>query len=69
MSGVNQGIVSSMGTFSSIIDILTFYYFFGERTNVVQLIGIALMMLSITMISVGSGGEGNHDTELDAAER
>ena len=69
VSGVNQGIVSSVGTFSSIIDILTFYYFLGERTNIVQFIGIGLMLLSITMISLASGGEGNHDTEIDADER
>ena len=67
-SGVNQGIISSLCSASSIIDIVTFYYFFGERTNIAQFIGIGLMMLGLSLISTASSSEINDDLGLHADE-
>ena len=51
LGGINQGVISILNSFASIINIIVFYFAFGEKTNATQIFGIALMLVCIFLIS------------------
>lgn len=62
--GINQGVISALSGVTVIINIASFYFAFGEKTNFTQFIGIFLMLTSITLIGLATDEQEDTDSDL-----
>lgn len=62
-AGLNQGVISSMLCFASVINIVVFYCAFNEKVSCINLIGVALMFAGI--VCIGAAAATSEDSELD----
>lgn len=53
-AGLNQGVISQLLFFASIINCISFYCYFGEKISKLHLIGVALLCLGIVCIGVSA---------------
>eukprot|EP00347_Sterkiella_histriomuscorum_P014658 403360042 len=54
MAGMNQGVVTTLNTLTSVYNVIIFYFGFNERVTVIQLVGMLTMMTCVGFISVSS---------------
>jgi drug/metabolite transporter (DMT)-like permease len=52
IGGLNQGIISNLLSFSSVINLFTFKLFFKQSVSIAQIIGIFLMIIGLACISI-----------------
>eukprot|EP00347_Sterkiella_histriomuscorum_P000259 403376566 len=52
MAGINQGIVGALESSNTFYILIASYYMFSERVRPVQLMGVLIMVLAITMVSL-----------------
>lgn len=55
-SGLNQGVISTLLSLASVINIVIFYFKFGEKISAFHLIGVFLMIACIVCISMEATG-------------
>lgn len=55
LGGINQGVVSVLVSLASLINIVTFYFGFGEKIGWLNLIGIMFMIASVICIGAAAG--------------
>jgi len=69
LGGINQGVVSALLALASLINVITFYFGFGEKISVLSLVGVVFMVASVICIGAAAGshgGETETDDELEA---
>jgi drug/metabolite transporter (DMT)-like permease len=52
IGGLNQGIISTLLSFSSVINIFSFAFFFNEKITKLQISGIFVMICSVACMSI-----------------
>lgn len=57
MGGLNQGIISTLLSFASVFNLFLFRFFFAEKVNLPQLLGIFLMIASVCCMSINLNHE------------
>ena len=55
---INQGVVSALLSLASLINVVTFYFGFGERLSYLHLIGVVFMVASVICIGAAAGSHG-----------
>jgi len=68
LGGINQGVVSALLSLASLINVITFYFGFGEKLSKLHLIGVVFMVASVICIgaaATGGHGGGGEETELE----
>ena len=55
-SDMNQGVIYTLVSFASLINIVVFYFKFGEKISYLHFIGVILMLLCIICISMAATG-------------
>ena len=68
LAGINQGVITVLVLFSSVINCVTFYFYFNEKISKLHLIGIALLCSGTGFIAV-SAAHKNEDEEVDIEDR
>lgn len=67
-SGLNQGVISTLLSLASLMNIISFYFKFGETISCLHLIGVFLMLACITFISMAATtGDAKADYDPDKA--
>ena len=69
LGGINQGVVSALLALASLINVVTFYFGFGEKVSPLHLIGVVFMVASVVCIGAAAGSHGGEietDEELEA---
>ena len=69
LGGINQGVVSALLALASLINVVTFYFGFGEKIGWLHLIGVVFMVASVICIGAAAGSHGGEietDEELEA---
>ena len=61
---INQGVVSALLALASLINVVTFYFGFGEKISVLSLVGVIFMVASVVCIGAAAGSHGG-DVETD----
>ena len=61
MAGINQGLISQLLFFASIINCITFYFCFGEKLSKLHLFGVALLCIGIVCIGVSAAQKSEDD--------
>lgn len=73
-AGVNQGIIASLFSTSIVFSSILFYFLYEEKLSIRHLIGLALMLTAVVLISIGKPSsssltEGSSvSTELEAEQ-
>jgi len=62
-AGLNQGVISQLLFFASIINCITFYCCFGEKISKLHLIGVALLCAGIVCIGVSAAQQNEDDLD------
>ena len=62
-AGLNQGVITQLLFFASIINCITFYCFFGEKISKLHLIGVALLCAGIVCIGVSAATQNEEDLD------
>ena len=68
LGDINQGVVSALLALASLINVVTFYFGFGEKLSPLHLIGVVFMLASVIcigMVAGSHGGEVDSDDDLD----
>ena len=68
LGGINQGVVSALLALASLINVITFYFGFGEKISYIHLVGVVFMVASVVCIGAAAGshsGESESDLELE----
>lgn len=68
LGDINQGVVSALLALASLINVITFYFGFGEKISWLHLIGVVFMVASVICIGAAAGshaGEVETDEELE----
>lgn len=69
LGGINQGVVSALLALASLINVVTFYFGFGEKIGWLHLIGVVFMVASVICIGAAAGSHGGEietEEELEA---
>lgn len=69
LGDINQGVVSALLSLASLINVVTFYFGFGEKISALNGIGVIFMVASVICIGAAAGshsGEVETDAELEA---
>ena len=53
-AGLNQGVISTLLALASLINIVIFYFKFGEKVSALHLIGVFLMLACVVCISIAA---------------
>ena len=61
---INQGVVSALLALASLINVVTFYFGFGEKIGWLHLIGVIFMVASVVCIGAAAG---SHSGEIESA--
>ena len=64
-AGLNQGVISSLLSFASVINCVVFYCAFGEKISKLHLIGVGFMFCGIACIGAAAATQ-EDDEELDS---
>mmetsp|Transcript_9869 Transcript_9869/g.12241 ORF Transcript_9869/g.12241 Transcript_9869/m.12241 type:complete len:290 (-) Transcript_9869:183-1052(-) len=64
-AGLNQGVITQLLFFASIINCVTFYCFFGEKISKLHLIGVGLMCCGIVCIGAAAATTSEEDIDED----
>ena len=68
LGGLNQGVVSALLALASLINVITFYFGFGEKISYLSLVGVIFMVASVVCIGAAAGshsGEKESDEDLE----
>ena len=68
LGDINQGVVSALLALASLINVVTFYFGFGEKISMLSLFGVVLMVISVVCIGAAArshGGETETEEELE----
>ena len=65
LGGLNQGVISALLALASLINVISFYFGFGEKISYVSLVGVIFMVASILCIGAAAGSKG---TDSDDSE-
>ncbi|CDW81466.1 UNKNOWN [Stylonychia lemnae] len=57
LANMNQGIVSTLNTLTSVYNLFIFYFGFGERVTIIQFIGMLVMLSCIAFVSISTRQE------------
>ncbi len=69
LGGINQGVVSALLSLASLINVVTFYFGFGEKISYLHLIGVVFMVASVICIGAAAGSHGGEtESEDEIAE-
>jgi drug/metabolite transporter (DMT)-like permease len=52
LAGVNQGVLLTLNSLSGVYNIFIFYFFFKERIQLIQFIGMLFMLLCVCLIGI-----------------
>ena len=64
LGDMNQGVVSALLALASLVNVVTFYFGFGEKISKFHFIGIILMVSSLICIGLAAGSHrGEEETE------
>ena len=69
LGDINQGVVSALLALASLINVVTFYFGFGEKISPLHLIGVVFMVASVICIGAAAGSHGGEietEEELEA---
>lgn len=69
LGDINQGVVSALLALASLINVVTFYFGFGEKIGWLHLIGVVFMVASVICIGAAAGSHGGEvetEGELEA---
>ena len=68
-SDMNQGVISTLLACASLINIIVFYFMFGEKISCLHVIGVVLLLACIVCISVAAtaGSKEIEDFDEDAS--
>ena len=69
LGDINQGVVSALLALASLINVVTFYFGFGEKIGWLHMIGVVFMVASVICIGAAAGSHGGEvqtDEELEA---
>ena len=69
LGDINQGVVSTLLALASLINVVTFYFGFGEKISPLHLIGVVFMVASVICIGAAAGSHGGEietEEELEA---
>lgn len=67
--GINQGVISTLLSCASLINIVTFYFKFGETISKLHFIGVFLMLACIVCLSIEAASKGPKNPENESAEQ
>jgi len=68
LGDINQGVVSALLALASLINVVTFYFGFGEKISALHLIGVVFMVASVICIGAAAGSHGGEvETEEELA--
>ena len=68
LGDINQGVVSALLALASLINVVTFYFGFGEKISMLSLVGVIFMVASVVCIGAAAGSHGGEvetDDELE----
>lgn len=65
LGDINQGVVSALLALASLINVVTFYFGFGEKISALHLIGVVFMVASVICIGAAAG---SHSGEIETEE-
>jgi len=65
LGDINQGVVSALLALASLINVVTFYFGFGEKISPLHLIGVVFMVASVICIGAAAG---SHSGEIETEE-
>ena len=69
LGGINQGVVSALLALASLINVVTFYFGFGEKIGWLHMIGVIFMVASVICIGAAAGSHGGEiETDEELAE-
>ena len=69
LGDINQGVVSALLALASLINVVTFYFGFGEKISMLSLFGVVLMVISVVCIGAAAGSHsGETETEEELEE-
>lgn len=69
LGGINQGVVSALLALASLINVVTFYFGFGEKISYIHLVGVVFMVASVVCIGAAAGSHsGEVESEAELAE-
>ena len=61
LGGINQGVVSVLVALGAPINIVTFYFAFGEKIGWLNLIGVIFMIASVVCVGAATGSSDSAD--------
>ena len=67
-SDMNQGVISTLLSTASLINIIVFYFKFGEKISCLHFIGVALMIGCIICVSLAAASKSDEDEDFDTDE-
>ena len=68
LGDINQGVVSALLALASLINVVTFYFGFGEKISYLHFVGVIFMVASVICIGAAAGSHGGEvetDEELE----
>jgi drug/metabolite transporter (DMT)-like permease len=70
LGGLNQGIISTLIAFAGVFTVIIFYFRFHEPISFIQIVGMAVMILSVVLLGLegASKGEAVHPIGPDVGE-
>jgi len=51
-AGINQGVLLTLNSLSGVYNIFIFYFFFKERIQLIQFVGMLFMLLCVCLIGI-----------------
>jgi multidrug transporter EmrE-like cation transporter len=67
ISGINQGLISTITSFASIYNGIVFYFYFGEKLTCMKILGMCGMFLCVILLNIDAStktGEADDGTSL-----
>ncbi len=58
LGGINQGVVSALLALASLINVVSFYFGFGEKISYLHFVGVIFMVASVVCIGAAAGSHG-----------
>ena len=56
-AGINQGVLMTLNSLSAVYNIVIFYFLFKEKVNLIQSLGIGLMLGCVALLSLNGSSK------------